>query len=201
MKYIKMLGLAAVAATAVMAFVGAGTASATVICATGTPEESVCGTGKKEYSGAITGVSTNATLATNLANVVCAESETTLNPTSSTGAPIVGTVSALTFTSCETEVTHVGCTVTVRNLPYNSSLEGTALTVTDSVGAGARVVCLGVIDCEFLTKEAHLTVKNGSPTTATATNVGLTRTGVTCPETATWSATYSVTSPAGLTVL
>jgi hypothetical protein len=202
-RYIKMLGLAAVAAAAVMAFVGAGTASATVICATGSPEATVCGAGagKMEYSGPITGTSTNATLSTNLANVICAHSETTLTPSSSTGAPIVGTVSALTFTECETEVTHVACTVTVRNLPYNSSLEGTALTVTDSVGAGARVVCLGVIDCEFLTKEANLTVKNGSPTTATATNVGLTRTGVTCPETATWSATYNVTSPAGLTVL
>jgi hypothetical protein len=32
MKYLKMLGLAAVAATALMAFVGAGTASATVLC-------------------------------------------------------------------------------------------------------------------------------------------------------------------------
>lgn len=34
MKYLKMLGLAAVAATALLAFVGAGSASATVLCAT-----------------------------------------------------------------------------------------------------------------------------------------------------------------------
>jgi len=34
MKYVKMLGLAAVAAMALMAFVGAGTASATVLCST-----------------------------------------------------------------------------------------------------------------------------------------------------------------------
>ncbi len=34
MKYVKMLGLAAVAAMALMAFVGAGTASATVLCKT-----------------------------------------------------------------------------------------------------------------------------------------------------------------------
>lgn len=36
MKYVKMLGLAAVAAMALMAFVGAGTASATVLCHTTT---------------------------------------------------------------------------------------------------------------------------------------------------------------------
>lgn len=36
MKYVKMLGLAAVAAAALMAFVGAGSASATVLCKTAT---------------------------------------------------------------------------------------------------------------------------------------------------------------------
>jgi len=212
MKYIRILGLAAIAAAAVMAFVGAGTASATtVICATG-PEESVCGAGagKAEYSGAITATSTNATLATNLSNVICSHSETTLNPSSSTGEPITGTVSALSFTGCKTEGTNIACTVTVRNLTYNASLKGTiggkagvsTLTVTDALGAGAKVVCGAVIECEFLTNEADLPVTNGSPTTATATNIVLSHeTGIACPETATWSATYAVTSPAGLTVL
>src|SRR5215475_10610476 len=44
MKYLKMLGLAAVAAMALMAFVGAATASATVLCSTNT---SPCPAGQK----------------------------------------------------------------------------------------------------------------------------------------------------------
>jgi hypothetical protein len=48
MKYLKMLGLAAVAAMALMAFVGAGSASATVFCSTNT---SPCPAGQKWVAG------------------------------------------------------------------------------------------------------------------------------------------------------
>ncbi len=203
MKYIKNLALAAIAAAAFMAFLGAGTASATQLCATsGTGPECAGAAGKFEYSGPITGTSTNATLSTNLANVECSDSHTTIDANSSTGAPILGEVTELTFTGCRTEVTLVPCTVTVKNLPYSASLEGKTLTVTDSVGAGAKVVCGEVISCEFLTKSASLTITNGSPTVARAEKVALTHeVGAICPSTASWSATYSVVSPTGLTVL
>lgn len=195
MKWIKNLTLAAIAAAALMAFIGAGTASATQLC---TDSGGVC----TEYSGNITGTSTNATLATNLANVVCDDSHTTINASSSTGAPILGEVTLLEFKGCRTEVTLVPCTVTVKNVPYKASLEGKTLTITDEVGAGAKVVCGTVLSCEFLTKSASLTITNGSPTTASAEKVSLSHeTGAICPETATWSATYSVVAPTGLTVL
>jgi len=194
-KYIKNLALAAIAAAALMAFLGAGTASATQLC---TDSGGVC----TEYSGNINGTSTNATLATNLANVECSDSATTINASSSTGAPITGEVTALSFTGCRTEVTLIPCTVTVKNLPYNASLEGKTLTVTDAVGAGAKVVCGEVLSCEFLTTKAELAITNGEPTVAVAKNVALSHeTGAICPSTATWNATYSVTSPTGLTVL
>jgi len=204
-KYIKIVGLAAVAAMAIMAFVGAASASATQLCATtGTGAECAgSGAGKFEYEGAVTGTSTNATLATNLANVVCEHSETTLNAEASTGSPVItGTVSALSFTGCKTEGTNIACTVTVRNLPYHSELSGTTLTVTDPSGAGAKVVCGLVLSCEFLTPEANLAVVNGSPTVAKAEGVELEHeAGLTCPATAEWNATYAVTAPTGLTVL
>jgi len=194
-KYIKNLALAAIAAAAFMAFLGAGTASATQLC---TDSGEVC----TEYSGTITGTSTNATLATNLANVECSDSATTIVANSSTGAPILGEVTGLEFTGCRTEVGLVPCTVTVKNLPYGGSVEGKTLTVTDPVGAGAKVVCGTVLSCEFLTKSASLSITNGSPTVAVAKEVQLSHeTGAICPSTATWSATYSVTSPTGLTVL
>ena len=49
MKYIKMLGLAAVAASALMAFIGAGAASATVLCSA---TENNCAAGNKWPLGA-----------------------------------------------------------------------------------------------------------------------------------------------------
>jgi hypothetical protein len=203
-KWIKNLSLAAIAAAAFMAFVGAGTASATQLCATsGAGTECAGAAGKFEYSGTVTGTSTNATLSTNLANVECTESATTLDANSSTGAPILGEVTALSFTGCQTEgLVHTACTVTVKNLPYSSSIEGKTLTVTDPVGAGAKVVCGTVISCEFLTKEVSLAITNGAPTVAVAKEVALSHeTGAICPSTATWNATYSVTAPTGLTVL
>jgi hypothetical protein len=203
-KWIKNLTLAAIAAAALMAFLGAGTASATQLCATsGTGPECAGAAGKFEYSGAITGTSTNATLSTNLANVECSDSATTIVANSSTGAPILGEVTALSFTGCQTEgLVHTQCTVTVKNLPYSASLEGLSLSVTDPVGAGAKVVCGTVISCEFLTGAANLAITNGSPTVAVAKEVALSHeNGAICPSTATWDATYAVTSPAGLTVL
>src|SRR4051794_20808568 len=76
------------------------------------------------------------------------------------------------------------------------------MPVSDPAGAGAKVVCGTVIICEFPTTDATLTVTNGSPTVARAENVELSHeTGVLCPETAVFNATYAVVSPTGLTVL
>ena len=197
MKLIKKLALAGLAAAAFMAFLGAGTASATQLC-TDAEKSNEC----TEYSGKIIGTSTNPTLATNLANVVCEDSQTTIFAASSTGAPILGEVSELTFSGCHTEVTIIPCTVTVKNLPYSTSLEAKTLTVQDEVGAGAKVVCGTVLSCEFLTKSASLAITNGEPTVAVAKEVGLSHeSGAICPSTATWSATYSISSPTRLTVL
>jgi hypothetical protein len=196
MSHDRAFSLAAIGATALLALVGAGTASAAQLC---TDSGGVC----TEYSGNITGTSTNATLATNLFNIECSDSATTINASSSTGAPITGEVTALSFSGCQTEgLTPTGCTVTVKNLPYNASLEGKTLTVTDAVGAGAKVICGTWLSCEFLTKSASLAITNGEPTVAVAKEVPLSHeNGAICPATATWSATYAVVSPTGLTVL
>jgi len=81
-----------------MAFLGAGTASAeTHLC---TDAGGAC----TAYSGEITGASTNATLSTSLASVVCSHSTTTLDAFSSTGEPIIGEVTALSFTGCQSAI-------------------------------------------------------------------------------------------------
>src|SRR5436305_5059440 len=184
MKLTKNHALPAIAAAAFMAFTGAGTASATQLC---TDSGGIC----TEYSGNITGTSTNATLATNLFNIECTDSATTVIANSSTGAPIIGEVVALEFSGCRTEVTLNPCTVTVKNLPYSASLEGKTLTVTDPVGAGAKILCGTWLSCEFLTNKANLAITNGEPTVARAEQLSLSHeNGAICPATATWSATY-----------
>jgi hypothetical protein len=202
-KYVKILGLTAVAAMAVMAFVGAGTASATTLCKSGGSPEAGCGAGKGEINAEtdnIEGTSSNAILTSSLTDVTCKVSETKINPTSSTGAPILGTVENLNFKEDCTTASGTSCTVTVVNLPYSSSLEGTALTVTDPIGAGATVKCGFLINCTFTTKSATLNIVNGTPSVAKAEGVKLEREGGFCPETAEWHATYSTTAPTGLTV-
>jgi hypothetical protein len=205
-KYVKILGLAAVAAMAVMAFVGAGTASATTVCATGGSPQAGCPAGKGEYDGAINATSTNPLLTNSITNVTCEHSATTIDPATSTGTPISGEVTALSFSgNCKT-ASGTACTVEVLNLPYPGTVESLGggksdLIVKDPTGAGAKVVCGFLINCTFTTKEATLTMTNGSPSTATASKIVLTRSGGFCPATAEWDATYSVTSPSGLTVL
>jgi hypothetical protein len=215
-KYLKVLGLAAVAAMAIMAF-GAGSASAaTKLCAVGGSPQGGCPAGKGEYSGTIKATATNPLLTNSITNVTCNHSEVTLTANTSTNVEpatsITGSITALTFTgSCKT-ASGTACTVEVLNLPYEAHVQGTiggdtntsSLTATDSVGAGAKVVCGFLINCTFTTKEATLHGVNiSSPVTGArfqASKIVLTRSGGFCPATAEWDAQYTTTSPTGLTV-
>ena len=217
MKHLKILGLAAAAALAVMAF-GTGSASAaTKLCSTEAGTPGGCPAGKFEYKGHIEAKVTNppgVVLVTNLTTVTCEESNMTLHANTPTNvAPttsITGEVTNLTFAKCTTSAKQ-NCTVTVVNLPYPAHVQGTidgftstsSLTVTDEKGAGATVVCGFVINCTLTTKEATLHgVNSTTPTTTefTATKVPLERHGGICPATAEWNASYQVTTPAGFTV-
>ena len=218
MKYLKTVGLTAVAALAFMAFVGLGTASATTLCKTGTPEESVCGAGagKKKTSAtdeSITASSTNSKLTGGSAtfNISCTSSSTTVTATGNSGTTVPGEVTALSFTGCSTE-SGITCTnPSVKNLPYPGSIEaGTGgdskLKTEKGTEAepkiGASIVCGGFVSCEFLTNKAELTGTNGSPTNFVAKEVNLPKkSGLFCPSAAKWDGTYNVTSPAGFTVL
>jgi hypothetical protein len=203
MKYIKILGLAAVAAMALMAFVGASSASATVLCKVST---SPCPTGSMYEPGTvIEGVSTNATLTSDLATVVCTNSETVAKTetTGSSTTTVTGTITALTFTGCTANNGTVKCTVTVQGLPYHaevhwgSGVNGT-LTVKAHAGGvspGATVVCAGLISCTFENTLFTLPVNGGNPATIVANAVPLERTAFggtpLCGTTAAWDATYT----------
>jgi len=110
MKYVKMLGLAAVAAAALMAFVGASTASATVLCktaGTGSPTGTTCPANQAYPAGtAITAVNKGTVkLDTTFKTIECSGSEvkgSTSNEGSATET-VTGPEGTLTFTGQVTE--------------------------------------------------------------------------------------------------
>jgi len=200
-----MFGLAMIAAVAAMAFIGASSASATVLCET-TPtgtNPAICHTGWDIGANAIIkGTAVNPELTSNLADVVCAHSETEAEITNTGGASstVTGTIKTLKFTQCKTTVTNVPCNVTVENLPYHAEVhwitgthDGT-LTVKEHNGKGApgaTVTCASVIECTFDSDLFDLDIDGGNPAVVTAEEVPLTNNGgAICPSTAKWDATY-----------
>jgi hypothetical protein len=175
-----MFGLAAIAAVAAMAFIGASSASATVLCKTATvpcPEKYEAGT-------IIEGTATNATLTSNLATVVCGHSVTKTKVENAGGAAatVTGSITTLSFTSCAT-TTGVPCTVTVEKLPFKAEVHWTVgangTLTAESGGTGsprASVVCAGLISCTFEKALYTLPVDGGNPASVTANKVSLERT-------------------------
>lgn len=105
MKYLKMLGLAAVAAMALMAFVGAGSASATVLCKTA-PVGGVCPEGW-DYAAGTEGTASlteSLVLETKEGTILdtCSGStvQSTLSNTGSAAETIKSKLSSITFTGC-----------------------------------------------------------------------------------------------------
>jgi len=204
MRYLKIFGLAAVAAAVAMAFVGASSASATALCSANEEEcASPLGAGTVVEASLKTG--TNAVLKTELATVECKKSVTSGKTTSGPGASVTGVIENLSFSECKT-TGGTNCTVgTALSLPYNASITATGggggkLLVTKGGGGGnpgATVTCLGVIECTFRTPSATLNVLGGNPAVAMAEGIELTeRAGLLCPsKEAKWTAEYAVSKP------
>jgi len=217
-KYVKILGLAVVAAMALMAFVGASSASATVLCEetpTGT-NPATCPTGATYGPGTtIIGTAVNAKLTTTgvgFPNVICKHSETeaVTETTGGAAATVTGRIENLTFSECKTDqVIPTPCTVSVEHLPYHAEVHwttgthnGTLTVKTGGTGnPGAAVICSGVIECEFSKSLFELPVTGGNPAHVTASQVGLSLTSLgLCPSSASWDATYAATGPTNIWV-
>jgi hypothetical protein len=202
-----MLGLAALAAAALTASVGAGTASATELCKVeGTPCTESYGTGTTLSSSLVK--ETEAVLTTNLDVVKCKESSVGGKTTSAGGSgttAVKGEITSLSFTTCKDSVGNT-CEVKPVNLPYEAEVSGSGETaemgVKDSVGAGATVICGGVLNCTFTSKSLSLAVMGATtPPTVTAEAIPLERSGGVCPSTSTWTAKYTITAPTPLMVV
>jgi hypothetical protein len=225
MKYVKMLGLAAIAAAALMAFVGASSASATVLCkvaGTGSPTGTTCPAGEALGVGAeihaVLESGTSATLTGEPGTekvIVCNESTVKGEVTAegSATATAKGNITALTFGKCTSpSLGGTACTVTTLK---GGTLEahwisGTHNGTLTSNGAEVTTSCnsiFGAIHCIFTTNSSTIGTLNGSATTGkTATfeafEVPLTQvaTNALCPSEAGWDGKYEVTTPDTLNV-
>lgn len=214
MKLIKAIGLVAVVALAAMAIAGAGSASATGLCSA-EPEEvggvTQCKSGTAYGSGQeYKAEATNAFLDTDLEDVTCATSSTTLKQgeaNTAAGKPLLGEVTALTFSSCKTN-NNFSCTVLSVNKPYAASLSSETGVLTVSAKSGepsASVSCAGgLLSCVFGNTTFELPVESGNPGNVSASGVSLKMTKKTgflnCPTTSVWTATYVMTSPTSVWV-
>ena len=200
MKYLKMLGLAAIAVMGLTALLGAGSASATVLCKTYvTP----CLTGGDYGAGteihATTAAGATVVLKDTAGNVLNTCKSSTINgKTTNTGSAtetVVGNIELISFSECTNsiallnlggfEIHYVG--PKTKGSFTSSKAKATTSTVFGSciygTGSGAE---LGVMESDEMTEaelnvEAVLTKEEGS--------------AALCPGDIRWVAKYSITKP------
>ena len=211
MKYVKMLGLAAVAAAALMAFVGAGTASASVVCST---TVSPCPAGQIWPTGTTVDFSTENSTGTGAGKAtledpfgfVKNECESTTHGTltngSKTATAKLGGIT-LSWTNC-THTTHTLATGTleIHNIAGTSNGTVTAsgfVVTTVIIGpfSGSEVSCVyesgNGLDLGTLTE--------GNPATMdiSTTVILAPEQDPECLENARWTGKYKVTTPSSTT--
>jgi len=193
MKYVKMLGLAAVAAMALMAF--AGTASATVLT-------SPSGTALPAGTEIVASAESSLLLRAGFANITCTESNVVGKTENAGGAgeTVRGPIGTLTFSSCNATV-HVLKKGSLEVHAVGSGPNGTLI----STGAEATVSTAG-ISCTYGTLNTHIGTLTGSSTTGGDATLHIeaklnkTAGGFLCASPAAWEGNYIVTSPTPLDV-
>jgi hypothetical protein len=210
MKQLKLLGLAFVAAVALTAFLGTGTASATELCS----KASTPCLGTKYGTGTATSTvnSTNAVLKTSITTVTCVISSLDGTTTSGGGSgttAVTGITTEFHFFAC-TDSGGEECTVIAgaKNLG-NISITGGSASETAAFNynitskTGVHVECGFFINCTFYTESTTLAGHNqisGAPTIR-AEEAVMKREGGFCPESATWTGTYKIVNPSPLYVV
>ena len=206
-----MLGLAATAALAAMAFVGASSASAnsnTALCTVHTSLD--CGA--NVYTGHVEATAKTTALQTSVATVLCETSTILGNALGLATAPtsLTGHLELVNFNDCETHV-GVGCTVTTTELGLLLLLK-IALNkgLVESYGTWVKVQCLGVLHCEY-GGTFHVGTALGSTLPLGASSLGLVHANAevqrrkalfeSCPLESKWTALYTVQLPHDLFIL
>jgi hypothetical protein len=204
MKYLKILGLTVVAATALMAVMGVSSAAAnqsTVLCKV---NQTPCAAVNQYPSG--THFEASLVPGSKLVlkgNVVmtCKKSTTTGFTRSGTANPLHAEITALTLSECE------GCgKMTALNLPYTATITKTGpgvgtFTIEPRVGGGNPALklegCPFGVSCTAYSPSITLDVSNtaGGTPRVNAINETLNMSGFGCGTTVAWNAEYELTTP------
>jgi hypothetical protein len=195
MKYVKMLGLAAIAAAALMALAGVGTASATVLCKNNLNTK-VCSeryTAGTKIEGTLVGVGK---MDTSFKTIECKKgsaSGTLENEGGSTSTPFGGGIGTLEECNCEVKILRNG-TLEIH------WIEGTDNGTLISNGAEATVNCntiFGAVHCIYASSNTDGGVLvGGNPATEEfALEAPRLTTSSLCAEKGLLTGKYEVTSP------
>jgi hypothetical protein len=212
MRHLKMLALAAVAASALMAFIGASTASATVLCST---TADPCPAGQAWPNGTTFEMTlksgTSAELVGTEGSTVdtCTESEIEghITNTGSSTATVTGTLTTLTFNSpsCTfaVAVIRAGC-LEIHKIAGTSN----GRLTSDSCDGGIAEITINTVffgSCIYgIPSGKDLGDFNegtgtGATFTANAVAEKLSGSNLACPSTTKWRATYVMTKPTNTT--
>jgi hypothetical protein len=188
MKHLKMLGLAVMAAAALMAFAGSASANPVLTSPAGT-----------DYTGELNATaSSSLLLKAGFANITCTESTVSGKVETNNTTHAAGKITTLSFNICGS--------ATVKTLTNG------ALTVAPggAVSGSGSEVTVAIdslnVSCVYGTKTGTAlgTLKSGTSTTdATMTinaNLPLISGGFACANPANWSGSYTVTKPTPLIV-
>jgi hypothetical protein len=207
MRHLKVMGVAAIAAFALIAFAGATTASATRLCATNTTPcgsiyshttfHSTLATGQPAVLTTSGGI-INPTLSCNTSTV----SVTNTNAGGGEGVDVAGKLTALSFSGC-TSTNPAGCSTSATigslagstgTVAYTSGMNGTLRLTPPTVSfscpiLGSPVTCTfggsGTVDA---------TITGGAPAVVDVRNQNIASIGgFGCPNASTWNATYHMT--------
>lgn len=204
MKYVKMLGLAAIAASALMAFAGGGTASATVLCSTTTspcPEAQKLAKGTRIEFTLASGTSLQWVNGTNTLET-CKETtlKTDITNAGSATTTVTSENNALSFNQC----TFANGFTKLGGLEIHS-ISGTSngtVTAAGEVGWTFNNPLFGTCVYGWTTGGVVGTLTEGKPATLEL-NTGIVRlsgSSLACPENGTLKGSLTQTGPANTTL-
>jgi len=191
MKHLKMLGLAAIAAMGLMAFVGAGSASATTLF-TSSNLTNPYAVGPEVHSTLTTGSTALLTGSGGEVLDKCTGSTVKGSISTATGTAVVGSIGTLTWENCSVT------TDTVAGGSLEIIKTGTNEGEVRGKGSEVTVNIFGV-SCTYGTGTGTKlgTLTGGSAPILKIAAVNLTKTagGFLCPSNPGWDAEYTVTTP------
>lgn len=191
MKYVKMLGLLAVAAAALMAFAGAASAT-TITSSTGeTPTIHAVSVGYATLHNGVGTISCNSTVHGKV------ESH-------GAGKPATGKIETLSFTGCTNGTVHtVAGTEGHVKTPGSLSITGEAPTGNGILtSSGATVVVTLGVECGYSTSNTQIGTLDAKEHSVLTINATLERHSGSffCGATAKWTGEYRVNHPTNLSV-